>query len=125
MPRKIEITERDIGQIERMAGLGLTVEKIALVLGVSRRTVFRWMGDERIKTSFEKGRVLAELNVGKAIYEMATVDRNLSAAIWWEKTRLGRSEKQEVSHTHAANEGAGQVVVYLPENFRDSKEAKV
>lgn len=122
MPKKIEITERDIRQVETMSGLGLTVEKIALVLGVSRRTLFRWMEDERIKTSFEKGRVVAELNVGKAIYEMAVVDRNLSAAIWWEKTRAGRSEKQEVSHTHAAGDGGGgQVFVYLPDNGRDKE----
>lgn len=116
---RIEITETTIGQIERMAGIGLTTEKIALVLNISPRTFFRWQKEPQVKAAFDRGRVLAELNVGRAIYEMATVDRNLSAAIWWEKTRLGRSEKQEVAHSHQAAEGTGQVVVYLPENNRD------
>lgn len=122
VPRpRIEISESAIGQIERMAAIGLTTEKIAIVLNISPRTFFRWQKDERVKSAFARGRALAELNVGKTLYELAVVERNLAAIVWYEKTRLGRREKQEFSHTHAASDGK-QVIVYLLDNGRDAKE---
>lgn len=96
MPRrKIEITERDKQQIEIMAGLGLTVQQIAQILGVSKRTFNRWCEDENVLAHYKKGLAGAEVAIAKTLYEKAK-GGDTTAIIWYEKTRANRKEVTQV-----------------------------
>jgi hypothetical protein len=94
-PRK-DLTDRDIVQVEKLAGYGLTEAAIAHILDLGSRT-FRdkKAADARILAALEKGRAVAEGKVGKAIYVRA-LKGDMTAAIWWEKTRANRSDRHVV-----------------------------
>jgi hypothetical protein len=114
-----DLTQKELDQISIMAGMGMTLEKIALVLGISERTLYRRKRINPLaQAAFEKGKSLAEYQVSKSLFEMAVNEKNLGAIIWYEKTRCGRSEKQEISHQIEGN--AQQVLIYLPDNERDT-----
>lgn len=95
---KIEITDEQIRQAEILAGYGLTQNQIADVLGVARSTFRRKKDEARVLSALQKGKAVAQLRVGKSIYEKALVG-DMTAAIWWEKTRAGRNEKTVQEHT--------------------------
>jgi len=112
--RRIPITERDKQQIEVLAGLGLTLDNIARVLGISPRTLDRWLKNPDILALYKKGQARAEIEISKALFELAK-SGCISAIIWYEKTRCGRSDRAEVKHTGDAE---SPVRIFLPDNGR-------
>jgi hypothetical protein len=122
-PKPIKFTQKELDQISIMAGLGLTIERIALILGISPATFYRkkkLVPD--VKQAYETGLAKSEYTISKTLFEMATQDRNLPAIIWWEKTRFGRTERIETKQSiEVEGEKQQQVLIYLPENSRDSE----
>lgn len=95
---RIALTDDHIRQIEVLAGYGLTQNAIAHCLGISHDTFTRRKADEeRVLRALEKGRAVAESMVGQALFLRAK-QGDVAAICWWEKTRCGRSEKQETKH---------------------------
>lgn len=87
---KIDI---DINEVERLAGLGLTQEEIALSLGISVSTLENRKRESGIfGDAIKRGQSKAKREVANAIYTRA-IDGDLGAAIWYEKTRSGFTEK--------------------------------
>lgn len=99
--RKIEFTETQIEEIERMAGLGLTEAQIAAILGVSWRTLHRRKNGEglvirtEVASALQRGKARAENDVAKALIERAKTG-DVAAIRWYEMTRAGRTEKQRI-----------------------------
>ncbi len=121
---KVELTEKEIKQIELMAGFGLSEEKIALVLEINHRTLRRRKKDsEIVAEAIERGKAKAEMTVAKTLFQMATEGNSLSAVIWYEKTRCGRNEVQKVQHSGAVEGESSKVVVMLPSNGRGDETA--
>lgn len=96
----IEITDQMIRQIEVLAGYGLTEAAIAHVIGVDPRTFRRRKEDEeRVLSALEKGKAVAEGVIGKALFQRAQAG-DMTAVIWWERTRAGRREPKEADTTY-------------------------
>jgi hypothetical protein len=90
-------------QVETMAGYGITEDDIALVLGIDPKTLRK-----HFRVELDTGHVKANARVAESLYLQAVgapaqydadgrlireeQKRVLGAAIWWEKTRCGRSE---------------------------------
>lgn len=89
---KIEITDEQLRQASLLAGYGLTQNQIADVLGIDQRTFRRRKDELRVLTALEKGRAEAQHKMGRSIFERG-IKGDMTAAIWWEKTRAGRHEK--------------------------------
>jgi hypothetical protein len=79
-----EITSERRQQVERLAGLGLTVEQVGHVLGTSADTIGR-----RFKVELERGRATALAAVAGNLHRMAMGDGReaVTAAIFYLKTR--------------------------------------
>lgn len=86
-----DITDENLKQIERMAGLGLTREAIAHVLGFSGRTLRNRMTKD-IERAMRRGMAKAELIVGTALFKRCEAG-DMRAIKWWEMTRAGRSAR--------------------------------
>jgi AraC-like DNA-binding protein len=91
-PRK-DFTERDIGQIETLAGYGLSLPQIAAVMGLSEREFETRKNESLVKAALEAGKAKAQGVVGKALYLRAK-DGDIAAIRWWEMTRAKRKATQ-------------------------------
>lgn len=100
-PPKRVLSQREVDQIEELAGLGLSKEKIARVMGVSRGTLDKWLKDPDVAEYFEAGRAKAEEAVGRALMDQCRRG-NIVAIQWWEKTRAGRRERIDVVTANVA-----------------------
>lgn len=107
-------------QLETMAGLGLSEEKMALILNVSADTLTRRMNeDPELLRRLKRGRATAEANVAEARYNEAIgvkdideqtklvrrypsgqpvylVRPNMTAVIWCDKILFGHRERVAV-----------------------------
>jgi hypothetical protein len=87
-PRKKVDTE----VIERLAALHLTVEEIALVTGVSKRTLER-----RFDVSIKRGRDQAKAAIRRRQFEAAMAG-NTTMLIWLGKQYLGQRDQSTVAN---------------------------
>ncbi len=103
---RIELTEDQIRIIKELAGIGVTVKRIAKIIGVSERTLERRTSEnEAVLAALEDGREEAAEKVGKALFVKAC-DGDVGAIRWYEMTRCGRSAKTE-SEVNVTFEGEG------------------
>jgi len=87
-----EPTEKDRVQVKMLAAMGVPDYDIAKVMQLSSPTLRKYFYHE-----LESGHIEANAQVAQSLYKMAT-DRekpNVSAAIFWLKTRARWSEAKE------------------------------
>ena len=94
MPRKSkDFTDRDIAQIETLAGYGLTLPQIAAVMMISEQEFMTRRNEERVDRALEAGKAKAQGVIGKALYLKAK-EGDIAAIRWWEMTRAKRKATQ-------------------------------
>jgi hypothetical protein len=114
--------------VRTAALLGLSTESIASLLRdggfvsptFSGRTLLRMKErDPAVRQAIEAGRAKGEYHIAQTIWS-AAIEGNLGACYYWERTRCGRSDKQQVQleHQGAIENNMPEVVVYLPDNGR-------
>lgn len=107
----VQISDRDLEQIEMLAGIGVNEANIAMVMGFSQKTLQRRKKDsERVRQAIELGKAKAEAKVAQSLYNLAVVDHNLSAIIWYEKTRCGRSDRSHIEIIQAVESQMEQML---------------
>ena len=105
-PRVLTPQERETAS--RIAGYGLTNRAVAHCLNIAPRTFDDILArDPELVAYLEKGRADAEQMVANALFTKA-VGGDLGAIVWWEKTRAGRHEKQEIILTDEQREARVQ-----------------
>src|SRR4051794_20829078 len=87
-------TEEQRRLVRAMAGYGVPHEGIAIMLDIDPKTLRRHYRQE-----LDRGAVEATAQVAQSLFQMATVDKNVAAAIFWMKARAGWREKHEVQVT--------------------------
>src|SRR4051794_29743072 len=85
-------------QVQAMAGYGIDQEKIAAIIGICDKTLRKHYRNE-LDLGLDKANSL----VAQALFQNATANNNVTAQIFWMKTRAGWREK--VDHTHAGPDG--------------------
>jgi hypothetical protein len=99
-PNKFNCTPQDISKIETMASFGLTIEKIAAVFGVDRKTMNRHTANSpALEEAIERGRAKAEFNVSKAAYDMAISGKVPAMTMFWLKCRAKWREVIPIEHS--------------------------
>ena len=76
-------------QVEHMAALGLLQPNIALLIGISARSLRR-----HYRKELDEGSAVAQKKVLCSLYEMALSQRNSAATIFWVKTRCGFTQNK-------------------------------
>ena len=74
--------------VKAMAGYGIVHERIALVIGVSAKTLRKHFREE-----LDRGAVETDVQVINALYKMAISGRFPAATIFWVKTRCRWRER--------------------------------
>ena len=80
--------------VKGLSALGLPQKDIGYVMQVSEDTVKKYFAEE-----IAAGPAEANARVGQFLFQQA--QKNLTAAIFWAKTRMGWREKSEIAHTGA------------------------
>jgi hypothetical protein len=101
MARKIiQLSQEEIQRIETMAGLGLNVEQIALIMKTPKRTLERRLVEtEGAQDAIERGRAVAVSQVTKTLFQMAVSGKEPSATYFYLKCRARWKETSTVEHT--------------------------
>ena len=99
-PTATPFTPDEVKQIEAMAGLGMSGQDIAHVMGIHRATLYKRLKDtglssDTIKAQRKKG--IAK--VRQTLYQMATSGKVPAAAFFYLKTIGGLREKDRVELT--------------------------
>lgn len=92
-------------QVEAASGYGLTHERIAALIGIDPKTLRK-----HFRTELDAGAAKADAAVAKSLFENATKFNNVTAQIWWTKSRMGWTDKLTVEHT---GEGGGPIVTRI------------
>jgi hypothetical protein len=104
---RIEFNDRMIRQIEVMAGIGMSIPSMAAILDVGDTTLRdRMTNDPLISDALERGRAIAERQVGTCLFQRAIGaldgsntpnprDADTGAIRWFEMSRLRRSAKYD------------------------------
>ena len=79
--------EKTAGQIEAMTALGFSVEEIAVTLNLRPGQVRHYYAQE-----LETAAVRANMQVAKAVFDMAKSGKNLAASQFWLRNRAGWKE---------------------------------
>ncbi len=84
-----EPTDKERKQVAALAGLGIRMEDIALVMGLSPPTLRKYYSHE-----LEVGLITANAKVAESVFKQATdpARPNIAAAIFWLKCRAGWRE---------------------------------
>lgn len=80
-------------QVSSMSGMGARQDEIAAFLGITEKTLRKHYRDE-----LDTATMLVNMKVAKALYGQATAG-NVSAAIFWMKTRGGWRETTHLETT--------------------------
>lgn len=86
--RHPEFTEEDLKRIQKLAGFGLTQEKIADVFNMHRNTFQNRMEKHpEVRLAYDRGIAQAEADVTEKAYEMAMSGEHPSMTMFWLKCR--------------------------------------
>ncbi len=86
----------DLAQITALAQIQCTDYELALVIGVSERTIERRKkSDEKFLAAYEKGRAEGRTSLRKWQFEAAK-NRNITMLIWLGKQYLGQTDKTDL-----------------------------
>ena len=90
------IVDVDLERVQELASRGLTLEQIAVALGISPRTLYnRRRKFAEVADAIKKGRALGVAAVASKLWEAAMAG-NITAIIFYLKTRGGWSEKAQI-----------------------------
>lgn len=92
-PKPFEPTDEQRKTVERAAAVGMTAEQTSKLIGIGETTLWKYFGDE-----LSKGGLKANMNVAGALYQSA-MKGNVTAQIFWCKTRLGWKEISQTELT--------------------------
>ena len=81
-------------QVSMMLGCGLNHEQVALVLNISRNTL-----EKHFRAELAVGDTKHNALVAQSLFQAATVDKNVTAMIFWLKTRMGWRETNVFERT--------------------------
>lgn len=82
--------DKTAGQVEAMTACGFSVEEIAVALNLRPGQVKHYYAAE-----LEASAIRANLEVAKAVYELARSGKNLAASQFWLRNRAGWTENEQ------------------------------
>ena len=98
MSRRTEITEKEVMTIQRMAGLGMSIEQIGHCMGIAKATFNkRLANDKKFLEHVEVGRTETIRKVSETAYELAVSGKVPTMTMFWLKCRAGWNDQPAVN----------------------------
>ncbi len=84
--RPSKLNYLDMSEVERLGGLGLTLDEVGYVLGVTTQTIHNWKKNPKFFDALKKGRAQADSRIKQSLYQRA-LEGDVTAQIFWLKNR--------------------------------------
>lgn len=95
---RVVFDEKQIKEVERFAAV-LNVDQIAELFGISEATFYRILDRQpEVMRAYKRGRAVAAGRVAQTLFRRAC-DGDLTAAIFYLKTRAGWRETKHLAHS--------------------------
>ena len=123
MARKAFVVDEAVReQVRHLAGLGVPQEEIARRIGCAPKTLRK-----QCREDLDRGMAEANAEVSGALFHAATTEGNVTAQIFWLKTRAQWRENKASDDPVSGSdpETNSQVVLLLPDNGRDPELTQV
>jgi len=94
-------TDAQRREVLTMTGFGIRQSDICKALHIDLKTLRK-----HFRRELDTGAVEANVRIAQSLYAMATREKNVAAAIWWTKARMGWKEARdpvEVAHGGAVD----------------------
>ena len=115
----IEITDGLCRKAESLAAQGLTMEQIALVLGMGERTIYEKMAKfPQFSQAIKRGQAKGVAAITNKLFKKAK-DGDNTSMIFYLKNRAGWKDKTETEHT---GPGGGPIQTKIISEIVDPKE---
>lgn len=117
----MKLTPEAIEQVIGALSVGADMALAAKVVGMSRSGLKKAASrDPELRERIDDARALADEVVIKSLYTMATVEKNVTAAIFWLKNRQPQEwrDRRELMLGVTAEQAAGMTVDELDEKLR-------
>ena len=88
MTRRHSPSEEERHTVKALSGYGVPQEDIAIHMDMDAKTLRK-----HYRRDLDRGTIEANAKVAQTLFTMATVDKNVAAAIFWMKARAGWREK--------------------------------
>ncbi len=88
-----EVTDKTRAEVRTLSGFGARNEDIAQYIGITKATLEKYYAEE-----LKNGKVKANAAIAETLFKKAR-DGNITACIFWLKTRAGWRETQKVEVT--------------------------
>lgn len=92
---RIQLSAIDLTTIENAARCGCTLEQIGHILGISEGKMSQFKSDDAVCEAIKRAKADGIQQVGAALFNKA-VSGDVTAMIWFEKTRARRSDRVTV-----------------------------
>jgi hypothetical protein len=91
--------------VRAFAAMGVPQRQIITMITnpVTGRQIHLETLSKHFRAELDQGMVEANFKVAKALFENATINQNVSAQIWWEKTRMGMRDNISVENSGTVN----------------------
>jgi len=119
--RPSKLATINLDEIERMGGLGLTLEEIGYIVGVAESTVRGWKNNPAFSAALKKGKLRADQNVKQSLYKRA-LDGDVTAAIFWLKNREPKNWGDKRQLDISSDEGSEVVIKVVKTEAQGDKK---
>jgi hypothetical protein len=86
-------TDEQRRSVLTMTGFGILHAEIATMLRIDKKTLYK-----HFRRELDTGMTEANVRVAQSLYTNATKHMNVTAQIWWTKTRMGWKAAEESEH---------------------------
>ena len=118
MTRRHNPSEEERRTVKALSGYGVPQEDIAIHMDMDAKTLRK-----HYRRELDRGTIEANAKVAQTLFTMATVDKNVAAAIFWMKARGGWREKPLPDEEPAAPIPRNIVVSWIsPEDVPRSEQ---
>jgi hypothetical protein len=100
-------TDEQRRTVRALSGYGVPQDGIAIHIGIDAKTLRKHFRDE-----LDRGSVEATAKVAQSLFHLATIAKNVTAAISWMKARAGWRETVRQENTGAEGEPITTEIVY-------------
>jgi hypothetical protein len=90
----------ELARVEAIAGLVEADREIAIVLGVSERTLNTWKKNPDFFQALKNGKIKLDVNVKNSLYKLA-IGGNVTACIFWLKNRDREHWRDQQQQEHS------------------------